>query len=96
MTSQRVAILDGSRSLFETGISSSSTKCETLDDHIWWQPIPGLEGIVVDAVKEVASVSGVAPSSITPIGIGVICDTSTVSFLVRAIHTKVLKKLLDI
>lgn len=95
MTGQRVAILDGSRSLFDTGTSSSTSKSETLDDHVWWQPIPGLEEIVVDAVKEVVSVSGVAPSNITAIGVGVICDTSTVSLLVRAIHTKVLKKLLD-
>jgi len=95
MTGQRVAILDGSCSLFNIGISSPTTKCEAVDEHVPWQPIPGLEGIVVDAVKEVVSVRDVVQGNITAIGVGVICDTSSISVLGRVIHSKVLKKLVE-
>jgi mediator of RNA polymerase II transcription subunit 14 len=94
MTGQRVAILDGSRSLFDIGVPNS-TKRGTPDEHVCWQPIPGLEEIVVESVKEVVLTSGLAPGNITSIGVGVICDTSTVKPLVRAIHTRVLRKLSD-
>jgi mediator of RNA polymerase II transcription subunit 14 len=95
MTGQRVAILDGSHSLFDIGISSSNTKRETVDEHVCWQPIPSLERIIVDAVKEVVSISDVALGNITVIGVGVICRTSAVSLLGKAIHTRVLKKFGD-
>jgi mediator of RNA polymerase II transcription subunit 14 len=93
MTGQRVAILDGSRSLFDIGVPTSATNRKTLDEHICWQPIPGLEEIVLESVKELLSASGVASGNITNIGVGVICDTSTVTPLIRAIHTRVLRQL---
>lgn len=95
ITGQRVAILDGSRSLFDVDRCNSTTGCEVVDERACWQPIPDLAVIAEDAVKEIVSISGVAPSNITAIGIGVICDTSVVSLLGRAIHSKVLQTLLD-
>jgi mediator of RNA polymerase II transcription subunit 14 len=96
MSGQRVAILDGSHSLFEISMPSSSEKGDIMDEHVCWQPIPGLEGIIMDAVKEAVSISGVAAGNITVVGVGVICDTSIVGLLGRTIHTKVLKQIMDI
>jgi mediator of RNA polymerase II transcription subunit 14 len=94
MDNQRVTILDGSRSLFELGTSSTKANQEDPDEHLGLQPIPGLELIVAEAVRSVASTIDVAPGKIAVIDVGVICDTSIVRCLGQAIHSRVLQKLL--
>lgn len=90
MTGQRIAILDSSRSLF--GSSSSPTSSTSSDLHSLL-PIPDFEALVIDAIKSVRIKDEHA--RVAYIDAGVICDSSFVSGIARALHERVLKKLRD-
>lgn len=100
MTEQRVAILDGSHSLFLSGeVPSGSGADRTTfsiggherDSTLTLQPIAGFNEIVQDAVREVITFG--TPGKVVPVDVGVICDASTVRAMGRAIHDRVLLRL---
>lgn len=90
MTGQRIAILDPSHSLFG---SSSSTTSSTSSDLHSLLPIPDFEALVIDAIKSVRIKDEHA--RVAYINAGVVCDSSFVSGVARALHERVLKKLRD-
>lgn len=90
MTEQRIAILDSSHSLF--GSSSSPTSSTSSDLHSLL-PIPDFEALVIDAIKSVRIKD--EHVRVACIDAGVICDSSFVSGVARALHERVLKKLQD-
>jgi mediator of RNA polymerase II transcription subunit 14 len=90
MTGQRIAILDPSHSLF--GPSPSSTSSASFDLHDLL-PIPDFKALVIDAIKSVRIKDEHA--RVAYIDAGVICDSSFVSGVARALHERVLKKLRD-
>ncbi|KAG1871755.1 mediator complex subunit MED14-domain-containing protein [Suillus subalutaceus] len=89
MTEQRIAILDASYSLFgsSSSISSPSPELFTL------LPIPDFKTLVIDAIKSVRIKDEHA--RVAYIDAGVVCDSSFVSGVARALHERVLKKLRD-
>lgn len=89
MTEQRIAILDSSHSLFG---SSSSPTSSSSDLHSLL-PIPDFEALVIDAIKSVRIKD--EHVRVACIDAGVICDSSFVSGVARALHERVLKKLQD-
>jgi mediator of RNA polymerase II transcription subunit 14 len=110
MTGQRVAILDGSHSLFLTrtlqslptpadadttqpSASSGSRDQDLGDSTLGLQPIPGFNEIILDAIREVASTGTLG--KIASIDVGVVCDTSAVRAIGRAIHDRVRARLTD-
>jgi len=100
MTEQRVAILDGSHSLFLSGeVSSSSSADRTTfsiggherDSTLTLQPIAGFNEIIQDAIREVITFG--TPGKVVPVDVGVVCDASTVRAVGRAIHDRVRSRL---
>ncbi|KAG1750599.1 mediator complex subunit MED14-domain-containing protein [Suillus paluster] len=92
MTGQRIAILDASYSLFGTSspdasASSSSPSSELLS----LLPIPDFKTLVLDAIKSVRVNDEHARAAC--IDVGVVCDSSVLSAVARALHERVLKKL---
>lgn len=90
MTNERVLILDGSRSLFNTG---SSPPEERTDTQLGLQPIPRFREIVLDVVKSlISSSSGAAsPGKIAPLDVGVMCETHVVRTLTGRIYAAVIE-----
>jgi mediator of RNA polymerase II transcription subunit 14 len=105
MKGQRVCILDGSHSLFRPssgpapGPSSPQKQSASLSSvpepngKLGLQSIPRFQEIVSDAVREVISSGRVGSGTIAPIDVGVVCDTSAVRAMGRAIHSRVLQQL---
>uniref|UniRef100_A0A8H8CQ10 Mediator of RNA polymerase II transcription subunit 14 n=1 Tax=Psilocybe cubensis TaxID=181762 RepID=A0A8H8CQ10_PSICU len=87
MTSQRVAILDASHSLFDAG------KQNSLVDGLGLQPIPRLREIISEAVRK-GLTSGTLPvGKIAAVDVGVVCNGGSIGFLTSAIHDQILKEL---
>ena len=114
MKGQRVAILDGSHSLFGVNTTSqqavpfsvpSSPKKEgqqdadTFKDGLGLRAIPRFREIVLEAVEEVVAFGpitqhgGAAQGRIVPIDVGVVCDTTAVRAIARAVHVRVVETL---
>ena len=93
MEEQRIVILDGSRSLFQHSVSSQTTRREAVDEHLSLHPIPDFNEIVAEAAKDAFARNNVVPTGIILVDNGVICDTSSVKDLMKAIHARVLRKL---
>ncbi|KAF8629115.1 hypothetical protein AX17_005701 [Amanita inopinata Kibby_2008] len=94
MSNQRLAILDGSHSLFDTHeskdtIFKSDDECRKL----CLQPIPHFQEIVLDTVKEATLLDRHSLGQVAIIGPGVVCKTRTISVLGGAIHSRVLAQL---
>jgi len=98
MTEQRVAILDGSHSLFPRGNPPKGKKAAATpqaqappqdDSILGLRPIPGIREIVLDAIRDVISTSTGPLGKVAPIDVGVVCDASAVRALGRAIHDRV-------
>lgn len=87
MTSQRIAILDASHSLFDVG------KKDPLIDGLVLQPIPRLREIVSEAVREGLASGKLAVGKIAAVDVGVVCNGGSVGVLTSAIHAQVLKEL---
>ena len=68
---------------------SSKDEGSTLGLHA----IPGFAGIVLDAIRDVASTRLLG--KVAPIDVGVVCDGSAVRALGRAIHDRVRARLKD-
>jgi mediator of RNA polymerase II transcription subunit 14 len=93
MNGQRVAILDGSHSLFITDPPSSSMEMSRSPvEGLSLQPIPQFQEIVLDAVREVVS-SGEVSGKIALIDVGVVCDADAVGALGRAMHGRILGRM---
>lgn len=93
MSGQRVAILDGSHSLFNTGLPGSSDQVQAdikpPVQEMGLQPIPNFRETVLQAVRESITSNSVSPRRIAPIDVGVVCDADAVRVLGKAIHLKV-------
>ncbi|KAJ6497836.1 mediator complex subunit MED14-domain-containing protein [Mycena sanguinolenta] len=87
MTNQRVLILDGSHSLFNTG---SLQQSEDNSDQLGLVPIPRFSNIVLEVVKGMLVSGAASPGKIAPLSTGVICQTDIVRTLSRAIYMAVL------
>ncbi|KIY53083.1 MED14-domain-containing protein [Fistulina hepatica ATCC 64428] len=84
MIGKRVAILDGSVSLFHTpasGDASTST--------LGLRPIPRFKDILLNVVQEAAASKLIEPGAVVPMDAGLVCNTASVRLLARQIHTKI-------
>ena len=100
MKGQRVAILDGSYSLFgpqEMGVGKGKG---TNGDGLGLRPIPRFREIVQEAVAEVllsgsasSHADGVVRGKIVPVDVGIVCNTDAVRAVARALHGRVAKEL---
>ncbi|KAG2354230.1 mediator complex subunit MED14-domain-containing protein [Suillus spraguei] len=90
MTGQRIAILDASHTLFGSSFSSTPSPSSELLSLL---PIPDFKTLVIDALKFVRIKDEHA--RVAYIDAGVVCDSSFVSGVARALHERVLKKLQD-
>lgn len=109
MTGKRIAILDGSYSLFQGNVippsqldsgsgsdSYSHTHSNSDLDRIGLEPIPDFRTLVLDAVRATrprSPQSGAGGRRIAPIDVGVVCEGGTIGPVIRALHERVLKKL---
>ncbi|KAF5386160.1 hypothetical protein D9615_002363 [Tricholomella constricta] len=91
MSGRRVAILDGSYSLFDPAASTTPSTSSDTDDTLGLRPIPQFTEIVTGVVRDMVSSERVQAGKIAVVDVGVICDTATVRDLGRAIHAKVLE-----
>ncbi|KAG6920079.1 hypothetical protein DXG01_010147 [Tephrocybe rancida] len=83
MTDQRVAILDGSFSLFDpTGSRGAQIESEELG----LKPIPQFKNIVTDAVRELITSGKAQPGKIAVVDVGALCDTAMVCDLAKTIY----------
>lgn len=86
LTGHRVAILDGSQSLF-----GSQVKSEELSS-FGIQPFEELDAIVQDAIRDTTA-SGVPLGAIATVDVGVVCDVRIVRALGRSIHDRLLSRM---
>lgn len=96
MTNQRVAILDGSHSLFDitpSGSSATGLSRGSVDDSLGLQPIPRFQEIVTGVVQDVIASGDVVLGKIAVVDVGVVCDAASVRHIGKAIHAKVLMHL---
>ncbi|KAG1744781.1 mediator complex subunit MED14-domain-containing protein [Suillus lakei] len=94
MTGQRVAILDASYSLFgSSSPTSSSSTSSPSSELLSLLPIPDFKTLVIDALKSVRIKDEHA--RVSCIDAGMVCDSSAVSGVARALHERVLRKLRD-
>ncbi|OCH90250.1 MED14-domain-containing protein [Obba rivulosa] len=106
MTGARIAVLDGSHSLFAphadaaaaapaSGKPNSKTGSSAggadSDAGLLLQPIPDMKAIVLEAVKAAAEKG--ARGQVAPIDVGVICDASAVRLVARALYEGALQRL---
>lgn len=95
MSQARVVILDASNTLFPVEAKSASRPSPSIrDSELVLQPIPDFRSLVIEACREV--VSTVARTKIAPVDIGVICDSSAVRAVARALHERVNRKLKEV
>lgn len=87
MKNRRVAILDGSHSLFYSKIEVNEPTSKL---HL--QPIPRIRTLVFEVLKTLVA-SGVLTSRVIPIEVGVICDLGDVRAVGNAMHKVVLQGL---
>jgi len=92
MAGERVAVLDASSTLFGGGSTSSSSSSSPALSTLL--PIPDFKTLVVDAIKSVHMKDEYA--RVACIDIGVICDSSVVNVMARALHERVLKRLSEV
>jgi mediator of RNA polymerase II transcription subunit 14 len=94
MTGQRVAILDGSLSLFLTDPPAPDTEApRSPTDHLGLQPIPHFKDVVLNTVREIVSSGETRTSKIAVVDVGVVCDTGAVGILGSALHKQVLNQI---
>ncbi|KAG5646818.1 hypothetical protein DXG03_002195 [Asterophora parasitica] len=87
---RRVAILDGSYSLFNPTATTTSASPDT-GDTLDLRPIPQFKEIIGGVVRDMISSGLVEAGKVAVVDVGVICDTTNVRDLGRAIHAKVLE-----
>jgi mediator of RNA polymerase II transcription subunit 14 len=89
MKGGRVAVIDGSYSLFSP---REMQEKRGNGDGLGFRPIPGFRTIVEEAVADVHR-SGRAGGRIVSVDVGVVCDTGAVQAVGRALHERVVKAL---
>ena len=87
MNDQSVAILDASYSPFAFVREKSTV--ESSDDNLGLRSIPKFTEIVTDAAKSAMSSGEYRPGTIAIIDVGVVCNTSTVQVVGRALHSRI-------
>ncbi|KAF8995450.1 mediator complex subunit MED14-domain-containing protein [Cyathus striatus] len=87
MTKKRVAIVDGSHSIFTANASNSQGAGLGL------QPIPNFVKIISDVTTNLISTGQVGTGAVAMIDVGVVCATGCVQVLGRAIHSKISEQL---
>ncbi|PFH52047.1 hypothetical protein AMATHDRAFT_74540 [Amanita thiersii Skay4041] len=97
MSNQRVAILDGSQSLFIPDKSKNKISKSDENQMLYLQPIPQFQEIVSSSVKAVQRAGGTNLGRFAVVGsAGVVCSTRAVSYLGRNIHDKILPRLQNV
>jgi mediator of RNA polymerase II transcription subunit 14 len=89
MAQGRVAILDASNTFFPDGTSLSAPIAHESD--LALKPILDFRSIIAAACMEAASI--VPRSKMAPIDVGVVCHSSAVRAVARALHQHVLRRL---
>ncbi|KNZ77769.1 Mediator of RNA polymerase II transcription subunit 14 [Termitomyces sp. J132] len=87
MTGQRVAILDGSFSLFDPTGSRGPAEGGA-GEMLGLKPISHFKDIVTNAVRDVVASGSVQPGKVAIIDVGVICHTVDVCQLGKSIHQR--------
>ncbi|KXN90150.1 Mediator of RNA polymerase II transcription subunit 14 [Leucoagaricus sp. SymC.cos] len=96
MTKQRIAILDGSCSLYAFSSHPDPAKPTSLEDsNQGLQPIPQFREIVAEVVAAALAAGDVRPYKTARLDMGVVCECSAVRQLARAIHTRVAEALVS-
>lgn len=93
MKGQRVAILDGSCSLYPSPDSAKSPPESNTDSQDSLQHIPQFSSIITEVVKAALVAGDIRPGKIARVDKGVVCECSAVRRLARAIHTRVAEAL---
>ncbi|KAG5652471.1 hypothetical protein H0H81_004879 [Sphagnurus paluster] len=88
MSDRRVAILDGSYSVFEPNSVSSTESSDILG----LVPIPQFKEIVTEVVRVMISSGKIYQGTVAVVDVGVVCDTAIVRDLGRTIHAKALQQ----
>ncbi|TFK44507.1 mediator complex subunit MED14-domain-containing protein [Crucibulum laeve] len=89
MSGQRVAIIDGSHSLFDGPLQPSDPAYTELG----LQPIDNFRELVLEVIKDMLASGKLVLGTAAAIDVGVICNVSCVRLVGRAIHSKVLERL---
>lgn len=89
MSNARVVILDASTSLFTADDKSSPVSIPESD--LVLQPIPDFRSIVAAACKDIAGTP--ARRRVTPVEIGVMCESAAVRMMGRVLYERVRQRL---
>lgn len=92
MTNQRVAILDGSHSLFKPSNVRLDTGAEADISKLALQPIPQFATVTKEAVAEAAAGGGEG-RNIVDVNVGVICEAAAVGLVAQSLHRRVVERL---
>lgn len=91
MAGARVSILDASSTLFQIDDKSLPHTSPPIESDLILKPIPDFQALVVDACKAVAGTVG--RRKIAPVDVGVVCDSTAVRTVARALHELVMQRL---
>lgn len=94
MTNQRVAILDGSSSLYPSPNSVKPPSESNSNSMPGLQPIPQFREIVTEVVKTALAAGDVQPGKIARVDMGVVCECTAVRRLAKAMHARVAEVLI--
>lgn len=93
MSQARVAILDASNTLYPVDDPSLKHSPPIEHSELVLKPIPDFRTLLAAACKDVAG--AVPRSKIAPVDVGVICDSSAVRAVARALHERVMRRLAE-
>ncbi len=86
MANAQVLVMDGASSLYHAGESKPSSESSLL-----LQPLPDFQSMVSEVRKDIGGTE--ASRRVVAIDIGLICHSSAVSVVGRALHEKVQKRM---
>ena len=95
MAEGRVVILDASNSFFPDNTSAPPAPV-VLGSDLALKSIPDLRSIVSGACVDAVTAGKVPRSKMAPIDVGVVCHSSAVRAVARALHERVLKRLKEV
>ena len=89
MSNGRVVIVDASSTLYlPPNKKAAPTSSPSLSDSkLMLQPIPNFQSLVVTASRDVASVY--RGSKVTPVDVGIVCESAAVRMVGRTLYEKV-------
>lgn len=87
MSDDRISILDGSHSIFETNAKAD------LHDALVLQPIPEFREIIQESIRDCVDSGSIAQRQTVCVDVGVICSGTAVGILGWEIHRRIVKRL---